>query len=57
LEQSKTKAMYCPARIEDYGNEGILELVLDWGGGGVGVDLGSVLQRTVDHHDKGAPMK
>ena len=61
-KKSRTEAMYCPARDEEYGNGDTLDLVLDCGGitsfTESFVYLGSLLHRDLsDHHDVEARIK
>ena len=61
-KKSKTEAMYCPARDEEYGDGDTSDLVLDCGGiisfTESFVYLGSLLHRDLsDHHDVEARIK
>ena len=60
-KKSKTEAMYCPARDEEYEAGDTSDLVLDCGGTvsltQSFVYLGSLLHRDLDHHDADARIK
>jgi len=61
-KRSKTEAMYCPARNEDYGDGDTSDLVLDCGGTVSFMEkfvyLGSLLHRDLkDKHDVDARIK